>query len=162
MADVELDFIPPPSQAGKQAKEGGSKPKDTGGLTIVQLEKALAANFEMLGIAVMGFDHFDGEVIVSKAPDLASALTEVAKHNKRVRNVLESMVAVGAWGGVLTILGGQIALPMAVHHNLLPDNVNSFLAEQSDIPVKESKAKPKETNLRAVPNDDFDGTEPSH
>lgn len=156
--------IPPPSQAGKASTDkgtSGSKSKGSG-LTITQLENGLKSNFELLGIAIMGFDKFDGEIITEKAPELANALTELAKTNPRVRATLESLMEVGAWGGVASVVGLQIALPIAVHHNLLPDNVTRMLATQGDIPVKgwdnlqgetEGDGESNVTHITVKPND---------
>lgn len=152
-----VEFIPPPSEAGKASKgksSSGSKSKK-GGLTITQLENGLKSNFELLGIALTGFDEFDGNVIVDKAPELASALTELAKANPRVRASLESLLEVGAWGGVITVFGGQIMLPIAVHHNWLPDNINRMLAEQGEIPVKgQRKVKTDDDGITHITVDD--------
>ena len=127
-----LEFFGDPADGATPAPKPADKAKL---LTIPQLRKQLEANFQMLGIGLMGFDTFDGEIIVEKAPDLAKALCDLAEANPKVRRRLNSLVEVGAWGGVASLLGTQIILPIAVHHNLLPDTINGFLANQADIPV---------------------------
>lgn len=132
-----LEYFDPPSKAKPKDKDptrnasGGRK----GGMSIDQLQRALTASFEMVGIAVAGFDKFDGEVIVSRAGDLGAALTDVARANPKVRARLEALVEVGAWGGVLSIVGAQIAIPIAVHHELLPKEINGWLADNGGIPT---------------------------
>ncbi|MCP4229549.1 MAG: hypothetical protein GY771_05315 [bacterium] len=134
-----VEFIDPPSEVvkEKQAPKGDKGKGKKSGLTIAQLESQLKGSFEFLGMLVAGYDEFDSEVIITKAPDLAKALTDLARNNPRVRARLESLLEAGAWGGVIMLVGSQIALPIAVHHNMLPPGMNALIAEQSDIPVKE-------------------------
>jgi len=123
-------------------------------MTLPQLQAGLRSSFELLGLGLMAVDHFDGQIIVDKSGDMAEALIELAKVNPSVRRMLESLVGVGAWSGVITVFGAQVALPIAVHHNLLPEPVNTMLAESGDIPVKPRKGK-----LRVIDGENEGNTE---
>jgi hypothetical protein len=110
-------------------------------MTDTQLRATLVSSIDMLGTAISFVDDFDGELIASKAEKLADLMLELAKTNPKVRARLESLVAAGAWSGVVTLIGAEIALPIAVHHNLLPEGINSYLAESQEIEVRPRKGK---------------------
>jgi hypothetical protein len=145
MTDIPLDLpaIDPPSIAAKRQRRqrvsSGSKPKTNSGITLAQLETGLTKQFELLGALLSGFDSYDGGVIVDKAPNMAEALIEVAKSSPTAKRFLEGLVATGAWSGVVMVLGGDVLLPIAVHHRMLPGTVNDVIATIQDIPLRESK-----------------------
>lgn len=145
---LNLEPIDPPSKSGSSNKSTSNKSKSKSkkrstptDLNIAQIKRALQAQIELLGTLVLGLDGYDGQVIIDKSEDLADALTELAKTNRGVRVFLERLIATGAWSGVATILVGEIAIPIAVHHGALPEPINSVVAEVRNIPVKDRKPK---------------------
>jgi hypothetical protein len=79
---------------------------------------------------------------------MSDALIDIAKTNPTVMRFLEGLIATSAWSGVITVFGMQVIMPIAVHHSLLPEPVNTFLAQSGDIDVKANG------KLKAVPDDD--------
>jgi hypothetical protein len=131
--------IDPPSQASSKptgtgkAKSTSSKKGDT------DLIAGLTSTVELLGVGVSFLDEYDGDIIHEKATIIAEAFVELSHHNPRVRKLLEQLVTGSAWGGVLMVLGTEVALPIAIHHGMLPEPINSVMAEARDIPVKAKK-----------------------
>lgn len=136
--------IDPPSQASskssnasssKQAKSSSRNTKKGDS----ELISGLTSTVELLGVGVSFLDEFDGDVIHDKATIIAEAFVELSHHNPRVRKLLEQLVTGSAWGGVLMVVGTEVALPIAIHHGMLPEPINSVMAEARDIPVKANK-----------------------
>lgn len=158
LSDLGVEPIAPPSQNKSKAKSGsGSKAKSKSkasstDLTLQQLEKAVQRQFELFGMLLSGYDAYDGQVITEKAPDLAEALLELARTHKPVRRFLEKMVATGAYSTVVALVGGEIMLPIAVHHQWLPEPVNDVIAETRDIPLR-PKPDRKEGNNEDTESD---------
>ena len=135
--DLKVERIEAPSATKKTRPKGkASHTKKADKPTIPQLRNALVANFELVGALLSSLDPFDGDVIISKADDMADALIEVAKVNRTIRTVLEQMMNVGAWGSIVSVVGAQVMLPIAVHHELLPKPINDALAKSGDIPIR--------------------------
>lgn len=112
------------------------------------LERRLAKLIELIGTVTSGLDSYDGAVIVDNAPKLASALVDLANESPRARRILEGLLEGGAWAGVGTVFVWEIATPIALHHRMLPEPINTNLAEIRGVPVKEPKKRPD--RLRAV------------
>jgi hypothetical protein len=116
------------------------------------LEKRLEGMLALIGDVTSGFDKYDGTVIKDAAPRLAKALVDLANENPRAKRVLEGMLEGGAWAGVGTIVAWEIATPIALRHSMLPEPIQSNLAEIRGVPVKEKKKKGPD--LRVVRSDD--------
>lgn len=121
------------------------------------LEKRLEGMLSLIGDVTTGFDKFDGTTIKEAAPRLAKALVDLANENPRAKRVLEGMLEGGAWAGVGTIVAWEIATPIALHHSMLPEPIQSNLAEIRGVPVKERKRKGPD--LRVVPDTPEPGPE---
>lgn len=153
--------IDPPSKAKsdstgttrrkRTANTSAKKTSSASKVTIAELKDGLAGTFTLMGLGIGTLDSFDGQVITENAEDMADALIDIAKTNPTVMRWLESMITVSAYGGLITVFGMQVAMPMAVHHNMLPEPLNSFMAEQGDIPIK-AKPENENPNLQVVPN----------
>lgn len=107
------------------------------------LEKRLKTMIELIGNVTSGFDQFDGLIIRDSAEDLAKALVDLANENPRARRVLEGMLEGSAWAGVGAVVGWQIVTPIAVHHRMLPEPINTNLAEIRGIPLRERRVRPE-------------------
>jgi hypothetical protein len=125
------------------------------------LAKRLTTMVELIGNVTSGFDKYDGSVIVDNAPKLAEALVELANESPRAKRVLEGMLEGGAWAGVGAVVGWEIVTPIALHHRMLPEPIQTNLAEIRGVPVKAPKA-PKAPKLRAVPPISDDGEAPGY
>lgn len=128
----ETISTPPVDKPSRTAKSKSRKP----------LLKRLESMFKLIGNVTTGLDKFDGELIEAKAAKLAAALVELANENARAKAILESMLEGGAWAGVGMVVTWEIATPIAVHHRILPEPVNSNLAAALDIPLRERKERP--------------------
>jgi hypothetical protein len=154
--------IDPPSQATSQST-GSSKPTGTGRAKKgdSDLVAGLTSSVELLGVGVSFLDEFDGDLIHDKAQLIAESLVELSHHNPRARKMLEQLVMGSAWGGVALTLGKEIALPIALHHGVLPEPFNSAMADARDIPVKASKGdREKLISLVESPDGDSDTEQP--
>lgn len=144
LKDLGVEPITPPSASkGKSKSKSSSKSKSASStdLNITQLKRAVERQFELFGMLLSGYDSYDGQVIAEKAPDLADALIELAKTHRPVRRFLEKMVATGAYSTVIALVGGEIMMPIAVHHQWLPEPINNAIAESQGIPLREKKER---------------------
>lgn len=116
-----------------------------------KMRAELTASLGMIGIAVMAIDQYDGLVILDRSSATVDALLTVAEHNPKVRKVLEQMLEVSVWAALGTAIAG-IAVPIAVHHNMLPLPAAAveaqFLSEDTrnaleKIPAKAKRSKPE-------------------
>ena len=107
--------------AGKDAAPRKRKPSPTSGRKSGRksLQTELRSLFEQLGGALMLLDPFDGIVVVDKADHLARSLDRIARDNESVHRALSALVASGGWGGAVMAFG-SVALPIAMHHGLVP------------------------------------------
>lgn len=97
----------------------------------------------IVGTVISGLDSFDGQVIIEAAPQLAEQLDNLAKESPRVRRFIEAALETGAWSGVIGVLGMNVIAPIAVHHRLLPEPVNTQAAQLLGVPVREPRSKPE-------------------
>lgn len=148
--------IDPPSKAKSTASKPTSTRASSGtrktstGTNIADVREGLKGTFTLFGTAISYLDEFDGEIIATKAEAMADALLDVAKTNPAVMRILEGLVSTGAWSGVITVIGMEVALPIAVHHSLLPEPINTFIAQSGDIEVRRNKQ-----SLTVVPDGDI-------
>lgn len=138
--DLEIEFdedadFSTPEPTKKRSTRSKAKPR-TQRPTLPQIEKAMSANLKILGMAVSGFDSYDGEVLIKASDEIAKQLVEVAKVSPKTRAMLEGLMSAGAYGGLMTVVTSQVVMPIAVHHGMLPEAVNTMLAHSFDIPVK--------------------------
>lgn len=132
--------IDPPSQTSpKSSNASSSKQPKSSKKGDAELIDGLTSSVELLGVGVSFLDEFDGDLIHDKARLIAESLVELSHHNPRARKMLEQLVTGSAWGGVAMVLGKEIALPIALHHGVLPEPFNTAMAEARDIPVKANK-----------------------
>lgn len=114
--------------AADKAPRGPGRPSN-----LDKLEASLTDLFSTVGVFVGMADPFDGQVIVAGAPNLAGALTAVAKENPKVAKSLARITETSAWGGVVFAVAG-IAVPIAAHHGLLPAGPMTTLLTDSKVP----------------------------
>lgn len=85
-----------------------------------KLRKQLGGLFGMVGTTVWTFDQVCGTAILRESQNLADGLVAVADKHPQVRQVLENMVAVSAWGQVASPVM-SIGLTVIAHHTDLID-----------------------------------------
>lgn len=90
------------------------------------LEKRLADQVTMLGVAVCVVNMDDGTAVISGAAQLAKALDHVAAENPKVLAALESFLTASAWSEVAFAVAA-IALPIAANHNLVPQGLAGMM-----------------------------------
>ena len=156
VAEALKPIAPPSAGKGTSSKASSTRSRSTTrktstGTNIADVREGLVGTFTLFGTAVSYLDEFDGEVITTKAEVMADALLDVAKTNPSVMRILEGMIGAGAWSGVITVIGMQVVMPIAVHHSLLPEPLNAFLANAGDIEVRRNS---KKGNLAVVPDGD--------
>lgn len=105
--------------------------------------KRIEGMLVIVGTVISGLDAFDGQVIIEAAPQLAEQLDNLAKESPRVRRFIEAALETGAWSGVIGVLGMNVIAPIAVHHRLLPEPVNTQAAQLLGVPVREPRSKPE-------------------
>ncbi len=128
------------------------------------LEKRLEEFFGMIGLGVSVVDEFDGKTILSKSSDLAKSLDKLASENASVKRILEALLTGSAWAEVVGVLG-TVLVPIAVHHRMLPDEINDRVATMMSVPLVEPKPKKDEEKRPEIvrradgskPGDETDG-----
>lgn len=117
-------------------------------------EDAVTEALVSVGSLVGLFEPFDGLTLAAGAPDVGTALAELAEKNPRVAKALDSMTVGSSWGGVAIALGA-IIIPIAAHHRMLPGSMESHgagkLALEHDPSL--SKASPFDfPNIPGMPD----------
>lgn len=110
-----------PSRAGRSTRPPAP--------SIQSLEARLTEQLTIMGMFVGLIDQYDGTVIVAGGPRFAAALTKLARENPSIRKALEMMLEGSAWAEVI-VAGGMIALPIAAHHGMLPNQLGQKLAPE--------------------------------
>lgn len=146
------EAISAPSKTGSKKKGSGSKSSGGGGRK-GPLQKRLTTMIELIGDITAGLDKYDGTVIHDNAGRMAEALVELSNENPRVKRVLEGMLEGSAWAGVGGVFVWEIATPIAVHHQLLPEPINGNLANLRGIPLRKPKQQ-RRPDLRVVEDDE--------
>lgn len=102
-------------------RRGRPKGSTNRGANSSTIKAGLTSYVGTVGTMLMMFPktYNDGVVILQGADALTDSLVELAKQDKRVRNVLTTMCTGGAWGAVI-IASAQIGIPIAANHGLLP------------------------------------------
>lgn len=152
MDDLDIDKLeeieiaaqePEPEEKKPKAKRSRSRSSgSSGSVKRGSFKGRIEAMIKLAGQILSGFDQYDGSVIIESAGDVAEQLDILAKESPRVRKFIESALETGAWSGVIGVVGMEVVLPIAVHHRMLPDPINSTLAELREIPVREPKPEP--------------------
>lgn len=62
----------------------------------------------------------DFGIVAGQASPLAAALVKVSETNPQVRRLLETTVSTGAYGELITVVVGGIAIPIMANHGALP------------------------------------------
>jgi hypothetical protein len=86
----------------------------------VQLEKELQLTFATVGLIVSALDSYDGQIILLGSERMAGALTRACQRNPRLYKLIARTVQASYYAD-LAVAFGAVALPIAVHHGLLPD-----------------------------------------
>lgn len=97
-----------------RSKPAGAKLKD--------LKDQLAERFAFVGALVAVRDETCGSAILSGSERLADSLANLARQDTRVRKALTRLIAGSAYGEVV-IAAAAIAVPIMIHHNLLPSEL---------------------------------------
>lgn len=109
--------------AGKPRPEPAAAPKARAGRP-TRADKLQDSLAELLALPSLAYaatgDTWAASHIAERAPIMAEAWVELGKENPAVMRVLQKITTTSAWGGVILATGGTL-LPLAVHHNLLPD-----------------------------------------
>lgn len=123
-----------PSSSSSSSKSASSKGKSASKSKGKRsLERPLTDLFVSVGALVAPLDQFDSQCIISGAPDLAKSLNQVAQQDPRVYRALERLTSGGAWGGVV-VSAMPIILPIAAHHGMLPQALQSTTTEAGATP----------------------------
>lgn len=119
----------------------GSTNKSSGSMSVNAIEKAIADQFTMIGVAVTAFNEYDGTVILQGTPRLAKSIGSLCEKNPKVRKNIERMLTGGSYGEVL-LAGAFIAVPIMANHGLMPESVQAMYGRA--IPEKPDPVEPRE------------------
>ncbi len=149
-----------PTQAEKNAAKDKKPraPRNRTPKSTVKLKEGLTDLFIQGGALVYVFNQPDGNAIMQGSERLAGSLETLAKENPAIRKALEKMLKGSAWGGVV-LASASIALPIAVNHGLIPQELAGImsLATQEQEPGKPETAEqvfdipPTGTPLAEIP-----------
>lgn len=116
-------LVEPPDDAegddGPKRKRRTGAGRPAGQATVNRIKDGLAFQMTMLGMGIGQGDPVAGTIIVSGAEDFGEAWANVARENKRVREVLEKVVSVST-NGQAVFATAAIAIPLATHWHVLP------------------------------------------
>ncbi len=92
-----------------------------------------------IGGSIIGSEPLtaDGQVIVQNAPNIADALSTLAKNDPRVAEALERLLSAGAYGGLITALM-PVAIGIMANHGMIP----AGLAQAMGIATVAPQAQP--------------------
>ena len=96
------------------------------------MRSALEANGVGIGMLVMPFNTYDGQVIIQGTPRLADACVTWAETNPKVRRALQSFLDSAGVAGVVIALGG-IVVPILANHGALPKSFLDAGTETSNV-----------------------------
>lgn len=78
-------------------------------------------------IAMMAPDPFAGTVIALNAEPTASALTDLAAQDPRVKAALKKFLTGGVWANLAGIIGAGTLLPILAYYGKVPDKVQGMI-----------------------------------
>lgn len=125
--------------AGEPRRPEPDSPPKRGRPRKTPLETRLA---DFLSVIAAGFvaagDWHCGTLLADRAEPMAAAWGRLAKRNKRIAAMLETMLTGGEWGEV-AIVTLTTVLPMAAHHGLVPERLGLLgalgpIGEEVDAP----------------------------
>jgi hypothetical protein len=125
------------AEAAKAKKSPESKPKTSGGKATPRrapLETRLTDSLIALGAAIAAAGgvgagqavQADGVLVIQHAPDVAKALSDVAKDDPRIAAALERMLTVSVWGGLFAALL-PLGIGIAANHGAVPPHIAAML-----------------------------------
>lgn len=83
------------------------------------ISDGVQSTLALAGMLVSAFDAYDGEIILTRSPQVAEALTRLADQNAQVRQALSAFFRVSVYGELAAVLA-TIAVPIAANHGVLP------------------------------------------
>lgn len=114
--DREVKVPPPPDEPAARTPK-----KPTAPLRRPPFKKQIEDAFVTISVAVAATgDLHCATIIAANAEPMALAWADLAKVNPRVQAVIERMLTGSAWGGVI-FATAACAIPIAVHHKMLPE-----------------------------------------
>jgi hypothetical protein len=117
---------------------------------VTDLKPKLEQMFGMMGLAWYARDQVCGQVVLTQAPAMATALDHLAQQNSAVRRVLESAAVVGPWAEMVTAFG-PVLLAVALHHTTI---IPAQMAPLAGIDPKQTRAY--EIWLQEQPRDAYE------
>jgi hypothetical protein len=109
----------------QDTKPAGSAPRGRQSANSKRKEKLLTL-FGTIGSGVLMFEQFDGMTILQGSEQLAQATADLADQVPAVAKAIDAMSVGGAYGAFILALM-SIALPIAAHHNVIPEQITHFL-----------------------------------
>lgn len=94
------------------------------GTSMKAIEDSLVQMYGFLGMGVAMFDPFAGMTITSDAEKLAASWIVLANSNPKVKKFLQKATTGGGIGAVL-IAHAMVAVPIALHHGVLPTRLGA-------------------------------------
>ena len=107
------------TSSDKPPRRPNQAPPQKGWSRAVEIENILFKYLQGISLGVSFLNANDGEILSAGAADLAHELVELAKVDKRLRGILESIAAPGKYGGIM-LATGSIIIPIAMNHGLIP------------------------------------------
>ncbi|MGW1743871.1 hypothetical protein ACWCPQ_34320 [Nocardia sp. NPDC001965] len=116
MAGAQADT--PPGREHHSILDTPQAPPSTGSKKPSPLCKQLTEMYVMAGTGLFMVDPQIGSVVIGQAETCAASLDALAKKDPRVKRALESMLATGAWSGVIA---AHLPIVVAVGTKYVPE-----------------------------------------
>lgn len=135
--------------AGDKPPKGtkARKPSKAAQVSYAAIEQGVTDFLAGVGLVVSMGDPHCGQILLSRAPDVAGAWTNLAHQSSTVKRVLGAFVGTSAWAGAIGVTGA-VAIPILAHHGLAPEHLASMF--QAGASIVEGDGNP---TLVGIPTD---------
>lgn len=106
-------------------KVDGEAPRPKAGGKVTPLRTQLLGTISLVGTVVFTIDPYDGQVILGRAEQVATALDHLAQQNPAVKRALLALTTGSSWGE-LVLAVAPIVLAIAAHHGLVPERLGAI------------------------------------
>lgn len=136
--------------AGKRKRRQDRGPRQPRKPKTPPLSADLRRVFQVVGTVLAVADPYCGSILVDRSTAFCDALARLAETDERIGRWLRALARSGPYGALL-VAAGQMAIPIAAHHELVPPEVTMLVgapmppsrARVPPVPAEESEPEPE-------------------